>query len=327
MIPRAQKGLFHPLIWLQILYRRLRPAQAQAYSPVILITGAGSGLGLALARLFSKLEGYRLVLTAREKTLNKLKHHFVESESLMIRALDVTSEENRKRLIAAIDERWGGVDILINNAGISYRAVVEHMTDKDELIQLETNYLGPMSLIRLVLPTMRAKGRGKIINVSSVSGMLEMPTMASYSASKYALEGASEALWYEMKPLGINVTLIQPGFIRSNSFQNVYYTEASHPSSDIKGPYRDYYFYMEPFIEKLMSWSPVTPTHIAKKILKIVRTENPPLWVPVTPDAYIFYYIRRLMPRRLLLPFLFYSLPKARLWARDYTQKRHHYEP
>ena len=294
----------------------------QAYRPVILITGAGTGLGLAMARMFSKVKRYRLVITARESSVLKLRQHFIESDDVMIHVLDVTSEISRHQLIQAIESKWGGVDILINNAGITYRAVIEHMTDQDELIQLQTNYLGPMALIRLVLPYMREKGRGKIINVSSVSGMLAMPTMGSYSASKYALEGASESLWYEMKPLGINVTLIQPGFIKSNSFQNVYYSEKSKMATLQVGPYSDYYASMIPFIEKLMSRSWVNPSQIARQILKVVHTENPPLWVPVTPDAFIFYYIRRIIPRRFLLPLLFYFLPKAHSWGQDYTKRR-----
>ncbi len=310
------------MINLKPLFRWIRPHTSQAYRPVILITGASTGLGLAMARMFSKVEGYRVVLTAREKSILKLRQHFIESQTLMIHPLDVTSVESRDALILAIEKNWGGVDILINNAGISYRAVVEHMTDKDEMIQLQTNYLGPMALIRLVLPRMREKGRGKIINVSSVSGMLAMPTMSSYSASKYALEGASEALWYEMKPLGISVSLIQPGFIKSNSFQNVYYSEQSKYVSENKGPYADYYEAMTPFVQKLMNRALVNPTQIAKKILKVLQTEDPPLWVPVTPDAYLFYYIRRIVPRRLLLPILFLCLPKANTWGRDYTRRR-----
>jgi len=102
------------------------------------------------------------------------------------------------------------------------------MTVADEQLQMQTNYFGPLALIRDLLPSMREKGRGKIINVSSVSGMIAMPTMASYSASKHALKGASEALWYEMKPYGINVSLIQPGFIKSNSFHNVYFSHSSN---------------------------------------------------------------------------------------------------
>jgi len=106
---------------------------------------------------------------------------------LWVRPLDVTNREQRVALIREIGETWTGVNVLINKAGISYRAVVEHMTEEEDEHQLATKYLGPMDLIRLVLPHMPSVGRGKIINVSSVSGMLAMPTMSAYSASKFTL--------------------------------------------------------------------------------------------------------------------------------------------
>lgn len=196
------------------------------------------------------------------------------------------------------------------------------MTDEDEKLQMAANYFGPTAMIRRAMPFMREQGRGKIINVSSVSGMLAMPTMSSYSASKYALEGMSEALWYEAKPLGINVCLIQPGFVRSNSFRNVYYTKKSHPDMGYSGTYGDYYSNMSPFIEKLMKLSFTNAYSVARLIMKVIRTENPPLWVPATVDAVIFYYLRRLIPRRLFQPVLFLALPRSRKWSEGYTKSR-----
>lgn len=310
------------------LQRRLRnffgskPDQIQPFRPVILVTGCASGIGLAIAYRLRRLHRYRVVVTARNKSIEDLRQIFEETERFWIRSLDVTDAANRECLIEEINEKWGGVNVLVNNAGISYRSVLEHMTDEDEMHQMQVNYFGPMALIRLVLPNMRARGRGKVISISSVSGMVAMPTMGSYSASKYALEGASEALWYEAKPYGIDVTLIQPGFIHSNSFQNVYYTKKSHPSALADGPYSDYYKNMTPFIEKMMKFSPTTPKMIGKLVVKVIQTEDPPLWIPGTWDAVIFYYIRRIFPRRLLLPFLFRCLPNARHWAERHTNKR-----
>lgn len=292
----------------------------QTFRPVILVTGCGSGIGLSLARLLSRQTQYRVVITARRKTLPSLKARFVEDERFWIRPLDITSAEDREALLSEINAVWGGVNVLVNNAGISYRAVVEHMDAESELHQMDTNYLGPMALIRLVLPHLRERGRGKIINVSSVSGMLAMPTMASYSASKYALEGACEALWYEAKPYGIDVSLIQPGFIRSNSFQNVYRTEKAKQAAG--GPYADYYANMGPFVEKMMGRSLTRPEHIARVVLRTIQKENPPLWIPATIDAWVFYYLRRWVPRRLLLPLLFHLLPNARRWGQNHTRKR-----
>jgi short-subunit dehydrogenase len=292
------------------------------FKPVIVVTGAGSGIGLALAELLHRKRSYRVVITARSTTVNKLRKRFTEDERFWVRAMDVTSTADRKALIDEINRKWQGVNILINCAGISYRAVVEHMNEQDELLQMQTNYHGPVELIRLVLPYMREKGRGKIINVSSVSGMLAMPTMGSYSASKYALEGLSEALWYEMKPLGINVSLIQPGFVRSDSFRHVYYSKLSTESEGTDRPYGDYYANMAPFIARLMRLSLTSPSSIAKTVFKVIRTENPPLWIPATLDAYVFYYLRRFVPRRLLMTVLFYGLPKVRRWGRKYSHRR-----
>lgn len=304
---------------LKYLFRKARPA---TFHPVVLVTGCGSGIGLALAKLLRDRTDYRVVVTARSLSSPFMRDEFPESDRLMLRALDVTSEEDRKRLIEEIETKWSGVNILVNNAGISYRAVVEHMNAQEEQHQFETNYFGPVGLIRAVLPNMRKQGRGKIINVSSVSGMLAMPTMGSYSASKHALEGLSEALWYEIKPLGINVSLIQPGFVRSRSFLKIHDSQLSSLHNRGEGLYADYYEHMTPFIERLMSLSFTTPESVARRILKVIRTENPPLWIPASLDAKFFYYLRRFVPRKILLPLLFSALPKVRKWGRRYTNRR-----
>lgn len=305
------------------IYYFFKRKKVQTYKPVVLVTGCSSGIGLSLAKALYRHKEYRVVITARKTGLELLKQEFAFDDRFIAMPLDVTSETDRLRLIKDIESLWGGVDILVNNAGISYRSVIEHMTEKDEQLQMTTNYLGPMGLIRLVLPHMRQTARGKIINVSSVSGMLAMPTMASYSASKYALEGASEALWYEMRPFGVSVTLVQPGFIRSKGFQNVYFSENSDPSQSSRGPYCDFYTNMTPFVAFMMNHSLTTSDGVANQILKVIKQENPPLWIPATLDAKVFYYIRRVMPRRLLLPFLYWCLPNARSWSRAYSRKRH----
>lgn len=292
------------------------------FKPVVLVTGCSSGIGLALADLLYKERHYRVIVTARASSLGLLNERFQEDERFWVRKLDVTSEIERNDLIREISKIWQGVNILINNAGVSYRAVVEHMNVSEEQHQFDVNYFGPAGLIRAVLPHMRKLGNGKIINVSSVSGMLAMPTMGSYSASKYALEGLSEALWYEVRPLGINVSLIQPGFVRSKSFLNVVYSAQSGPEHGIEGLYADYYQHMTPFIERLMGFSFTTPASVARRILKTMQTKNPSLWIPATFDAKVFYYLRRFIPRKLLLELLFATLPRVRRWAKKYTNRK-----
>ncbi len=296
------------------------------YQPVVLVTGCSSGIGFALARHLISETNYRLVLTARDKSIGVLQTEFVESDRVWILPLDIVSEESRLRAVKEIFKRWGRVDVLINNAGISYRSVLEEMLDRDELLQMQTNYLGPVSLIRLLLPRMRQNGRGKIINISSVSGMLAMPTMASYSASKFALEGAMEALWYETRPFGIDVVLVQPGFVRSRSHERVKYSVRSRVSNNNASgkarPYTTMYRYMAHFIGRMMKHGFATPDSIAHLVLYVIRTKKPPLWVPAAFDAEFFYYLKRFFPRRLVLPFFYWFLPGSKNWGSGFTRKR-----
>ena len=282
---------------------------------VVLISGVSSGIGLEIAKKLSQTS-YRVVATAREKSLSRLSELGLrESEKFLIRKLDVTDNDQRHRLIDEISAQWGGVDVLINNAGISFRAVVEHMSDEEEITQLNTNYLAPMALTRLVLPHMRDTGHGRIINISSVSGMMAMPTMSSYTASKFALEGASEALWYELKPWDIKVSLIQPGFVHSNSFKNVYYSKRSAACEIDRDIYCEYYAAMAPFVERLMKLSRTTAVDVADKVIRVLEMKDPPLRVPATIDAQIFFWLRRMLPRNFYHWFLYRSLPVSKNWV------------
>lgn len=288
--------------------------------PVVLLTGASTGLGLALAgRLLAS--SYRVILTARQSSLPRFQiEGITESDRVRIRALDVTQAAQRESVVSEALADWGGVDVLINNAGVAYRAVCEHTTDLDRQEQLNVNYRGPMDLIRLVLPAMRQRRSGRILNVSSVSGMMAMPTMALYSASKFALEGATEALWYEVKPFGIKVTLVQPGFIHSDSFKNTRYTQlSSRAFSDDSNPYQAHYRNMSGFIAKWMQRTRVTPEQVADRIMAALRSDRPPLRLAATYDAHLFAWLRRLMPRSLYHEFLYRRLPGIGEWGKSST--------
>lgn len=288
----------------------------RAMQPVVLVTGASSGLGLAIARSLLA-RNYRLVLTARESSLPRFaKAGIHESERVRLRALDVINAEHRKAVIKETDDDWGGVDVLINNAGVSYRSVVEHVTDADRLAQMEINFRAPMELTRLVLPRMRKKCGGRVINISSVGGMMAMPTMSVYSASKFALEGASEALWYEVRPWGIHVSLVEPGFINSDGFEHVRFTELSQEGHDtLNSAYYWHYHHMEGFIGKVMRRVHATPESVARTVVHTIERKNPPLRVAGTFDARFFSLMRRVMPRRLYHWFLYLSLPNVNSWG------------
>jgi short-subunit dehydrogenase len=282
----------------------------------VLITGASSGLGLALAHRL-KQAGYRLILTARASSVERFAAQgFSEGPGVMLRALDVTNAEQRISVIEEAEWRFRGVDVLVNNAGVSYRAVVEHVAEEERLLQMDVNFRSPTELIRLVLPGMRARRSGRILNVSSVGGMMAMPTMAIYSASKFALEGMSEALYYEVKPWGIHVSLIQPGFINSSGFENVRYTNLSQMEHDIESsPYHAHYEHMEGFIARVARRVLATPESVARKIERTIRAKRPPLRVPATFDAVAFSALRRLLPRGTYHWVLYNSLPSIRSWG------------
>ncbi len=287
----------------------------QEHHPVVLLTGSSSGIGLALAGKLYR-SSFRVVATARAQSLHVLNdNELFQRENFIHHELDVTSEQQREGAVRRCIQEFGRIDILINNAGIAYRAVSEHMSRKDEYHQANVNYFGPMELVRSVLPYMREQRAGRIINVSSVGGMMAMPTMSSYSASKFALEGATESLWYELKPWNIAVSLVQPGFVHSDSFTHVYVTERT--KEDLAGPqiYEAYYRNMGQFISTMMRWAQSRPEDVAEVILRTMRRTKPALRIAATPDARVFALMRRLLPRNVYHHLLYYMLPKIWQWG------------
>ncbi len=295
-------------------------ARAPQRSPqTVLVTGASTGLGLALAHRLVADPRFRVALTAREPSLPRFAAAGITAtERVRILPLDVADRDQRIAAVAQIEHDLGGVDVLVNNAGVSYRAVLEQANERERQQQLAVNFLGPVHLIRLVLPGMRRRRSGRIVNVSSVGGMMAMPTMALYSASKWALEGASEALWYEVRPFGIHVTLVEPGFIRSESFRNTRLTEDSERAvHDHDAAYHNHYAAMAPFIERLMQRAWATPESVAARLHRALTMRNPPLRLLATPDAHAFALLRRWLPRRLYHWCLRRCLPAVRCWGTE----------
>lgn len=285
---------------------------------VVLLTGASTGLGLAIARLLSEHD-FRLILTARSESMNRFAAAGIEEgERVWVRPMNVTHDADRRQVIAEAESQWGGIDVLINNAGVAYRAVVEHVNETERRAQLDVNFRAPMELIRLALPHMRQQRYGRIINVSSVGGMMAMPTMGIYSASKFALEGMTEALWYEVRPWNIKVSLVQPGFIRSRSFERTRYTDLSEPAAHSRNdPYYAHYEHMSRFIARHMQRASATPEDVARVVLRTIKTKNPPLRVAGTFDARMFGLLRRLLPRGMYHALLYRGLPSIHSWGSE----------
>ena len=281
---------------------------------IALLTGCSSGIGRELLGLLDTGE-YRVVGTALPASIDSIRGEpIASSENIRFRELDVMDFQQSTRLVEETQSDWGPIDILINNAGISYRSTVEDMSPADEQRQIQTNYLGAMHLIRECLPAMRKQRSGRIVNVSSVGGMMAMPTMASYSASKFALEGATESLWYELKPWNIHVSLVRPGFINSLAFTKVQHSEKKR-NGQSSTEYDAHYENMTGFVEFIMRRTPCKSENVAKRIFKLIRERRPPLRVAGTPDATLFFWVRRLLPRFFYHKLLYLSLPKVKTWG------------
>lgn len=287
----------------------------------VLVTGCSSGIGYELIQLYDR-PGYRVIGTALPSSVDELLEKPVaKSERITIEPLDIADYAAATELVKKAHVDIGPIDILINNAGISYRSTVEDMTIDDEQRQLQVNYLGPMHLVRQCLPNMRVRRSGHIINISSVGGMMAMPTMASYSASKFALEGASEALWYELKAWGIHVSLVRPGFINSLAFTKVLHS-TKKSSGKSSSEYDAHYENMKTFVERIMQRTPCTSEDVAMRIFKLSRKKRPPLRSAGTPDAQLFYFLRRILPRFIYHKLLYSTLPGVSSWGPNTSKSK-----
>lgn len=179
---------------------------------VVLITGCSSGFGLSAALRFAR-EGDQVYAGVRRLDSADTLQRAADEEGLPITVapMDVTALASMRSCVDAIATRWGRIDVLVNNAGISQVCPVEDVQDSDARLLMETHYFGPLRLIQMVLPLMRRSGGGAIVNVSSVSGQVRFPCTGAYGASKAALEALSEALSLEVAPFGIRVRIVQPG--------------------------------------------------------------------------------------------------------------------
>jgi NAD(P)-dependent dehydrogenase (short-subunit alcohol dehydrogenase family) len=181
---------------------------------VWLITGASSGFGDAFAR-YAIRQGHRVVATARDPSkLSSLQA--LAPERVLLQRLDVTRAAEAEAAVAAAIRHFGRIDVLINNAGYGIVGAVEETPEHELRAQMETNFFGAVAMIRAALPALRAQGSGAIVNISSLGGQLSFSGFGAYSASKFALEGLSEALALEVASFGIKVLIVEPGQFRTN---------------------------------------------------------------------------------------------------------------
>jgi len=176
------------------------------------ITGAGRGLGIDIARS-ALAAGHSVVATGRDAA--RVEKAIGADENLFAVALDVTDPAAAERAAAAAVERFGRIDVLVNNAGNFYAGYFENISPEQFRAQMETNFFGPLNVTRAVLPVMRKQRSGQVITVTSAAGLMGQEFCAAYAASKFALEGWMESLRYDIEPFGIKTMAVEPGFFRT----------------------------------------------------------------------------------------------------------------
>jgi NAD(P)-dependent dehydrogenase (short-subunit alcohol dehydrogenase family) len=242
-----------------------------------LITGVSSGFGRALAEVALR-DGHTVVGTVRKDTDKQAFERLGEAAHAVI--LDVTDTARIAPVIAEIEQRIGAIDVLVNNAGYGHEGILEESSIDDLRRQFDVNVFGAVAMIQAVLPFMRKRRAGHILNITSMGGIITLPGLSYYHGSKFALEGISEALGKEVKDLGIKVTAIEPGGFRTDwAGRSMVRAERSIP---------DYDALIEPIRKRRMElsgWQVGDPAKAAQAMLKVAMSDNPPVHLLLGSDA------------------------------------------
>jgi len=251
---------------------------------VAVVTGTSSGIGfetsLALAR-----EGYFTYATMRDTTKSNKIKEIAQKENLKINVLelDVDDEKSVKSAIAQILDQKQRIDVLVNNAGWGLWGCVEDVSVDEFKEQFETNFFSIIRLIQEVAPAMRKQGSGAIVNVSSVVGRIGFPASPAYISSKFALEGLSESLRFELAPFGVDVIIIEPGVIKTNFMKNMKMAK----KSELDTVYKDITTKVVSGV-KMMAEMGTPPKEVANTIVKAIKDKKPLPRYIVGNDASMF---------------------------------------
>jgi NAD(P)-dependent dehydrogenase (short-subunit alcohol dehydrogenase family) len=242
------------------------------------ITGAGRGMGVDIAR--AALEaGHAVVATGRHT--EAVRNALGDSDDLLVVELDITSPTSARAAVQAALERFGRIDVLVNNAGNFFAGFFEELSPDQMRAQIETNLFGPMNVTRTVLPVMRKQQAGKVVAISSTAGVVGQAFCSAYAASKFGVEGWMESLRFEVEPFGIHTTIVEPGFFRTELLtkESTAYAELSIED------------YAERTAETRPAWESMSgkqtndPAKLAKALIAVVDQERPPLRFVAGADA------------------------------------------
>lgn len=248
-------------------------------SKVIFVTGAGRGLGTDIARQALDA-GHQVVATARnpQKAIDALGG---EQDNLLATSLDITSPDAARAAVEAATEKFGRIDVLINNAATFQAGYFEEISDAQMRAQIETNLFGPMNVTRAVLPVMRSQRAGHVITISSIAGLVGQEFCVAYAASKFGVEGWMESLHFDVEPFGIRTTIVEPGFFRTELLVDASTSWAELSLDD----------YAERTAETKKMWQSMNgqqsgdPAKLADALLKVIDLDQPPLRFVAGDDA------------------------------------------
>jgi NAD(P)-dependent dehydrogenase (short-subunit alcohol dehydrogenase family) len=245
---------------------------------VWLITGAGRGMGVEIAKA-ALAAGHKVVATGRNT--ESVAKALGEDDNLLIVKLDITKQADADAAVNAAIQKFGSIDVLVNNAANFIAGFFEELTQDEIAQQLQTSLIGPMIVTRAVLPVMRKQKSGHIISISSTAGISSLEFCSAYSASKFGLEGFMQALQAEVSPFGINTTIVNPGFFRTELLTEQSTKYASNPIVDYSGKREQ----LMQFWKGANGQQPGDPAKLAKGLMVIASEIKPPLRFLASADA------------------------------------------
>lgn len=275
----------------------------------ILITGSSSGFGLEMVQDLIN-EGHFVIATLRDSE-NRLEifEKITDKSKLKILTLDVCSKEDIGSAVSYVNtEHDGKLDVLINNAGYGLYGALEDVSEEQVRHQMEVNFFGPALLTQELLPSLR-KTKGKVINISSVMGRFSLPLGSVYSASKFALEGLSEGLYYELKPFGVQVCAVQPGAHRTGFVKAMIWGDKSNNDDS---PYINQTKGLLRNVEEMTSRPAATGSeNVSKIVSKLIRKRRMPRRVLAGKDAVATGIAQKFLPEALYHEILHRSYEKV----------------
>ena len=243
-----------------------------------LITGCSTGIGREIAKA-ALARGHRVAVTARRpETVDDLV--FAYPDQAIACALDVTKRDQIRDAVAAAEQKFGAIDVLVNNAGYGYMAALEEGEDAEVRRLFDTNYFGVVDTLKAVLPGMRARRSGHVVNMSSMTGLVTNPPNIYYSSTKYALEALTEGLAKEVAPFGIHVTAIEPGGFRTD-WGTRSMKESATPIEDYAETVGARKELIKAFADKL----PGDPRKVADAVIMVTELDQPPLHLLLGSDV------------------------------------------